>query len=105
MRKRKQKMTTANAYLGKTRTRPKAGHVRRDGCAIIAFMLSYVAICKRFVRYAERLLVWKTGNQLRREGVLRGEYHRLFGLWHSPVCVSLRAYQSPQIKPYGGMPL
>lgn len=49
----------------------------------------------------ERLLVWKTGNLTNGRDALRDISAGAFTPVAFPVCVSLRAYQSPQTRPYG----
>ena len=49
----------------------------------------------------ERLLVWKTGNLTNGRDALREITAGTFTPVAFPVCVSLRAYQSPQTRPYG----
>ena len=49
----------------------------------------------------ERLLVWKTGNLTNGRDALREITAGAFTPVAFPVCVSLRAYQSPQTRPYG----
>ena len=49
----------------------------------------------------ERLLVWKTGNLTNGRDALREITAGSFVPVAFPVCVSLRAYQSPQTRPYG----
>ena len=49
----------------------------------------------------ERLLVWKTGKLTNGRDALREITAGSFTPVAFPVCVSLRAYQSPQTRPYG----
>ena len=89
------------AEKGEARTRQKPVTVPARVEPLPSFCYNYRITTGVQASDVERLLVWKTGNLTNGRDALREITAGAFTPVAFPVCVSLRAYQSPQTRPYG----
>jgi hypothetical protein len=93
---RMMRMTLTNAGNTRARHKPVMEIVTFDSASLLWYHIrrsNGVYCAEKFGSLSERLVIFMKGR-----GVFMRECHGFYSLWRSPVCVSLRAYQSPQMK-------